>query len=115
MDPGSPGDYFMQNKANFRKAKMKLNSYSTKDYENETAFGLWENKPNQSQSQKQKSEDRSRKTEVRRQKTEGRRQKSEDRRQTTEGRVQSSALRHPPSALCCGRQREEKICIGKEL
>jgi len=25
----------MQNKANFRKAKMKLNFYSTKDYENE--------------------------------------------------------------------------------
>jgi len=31
------------------KPKMKLNSYSTKDYENETAFGLRQYKPNQTQ------------------------------------------------------------------
>jgi len=30
----NPADSFMQNKPNFRKAKMKLNFYSTKDYEN---------------------------------------------------------------------------------
>jgi len=30
---------------------MNLNFYSTKDYENEHAFGLRENKPNQTQSQ----------------------------------------------------------------
>jgi len=44
-------NYFMQNKPNFRKAKMKLNFYSAKDYENETAFSLRENKPNQTQFQ----------------------------------------------------------------
>ena len=36
----------MQNKPNFRKAKMKLNSYSTKDYENKSNWKLGENKPN---------------------------------------------------------------------
>jgi len=56
---------------------MELNFYLTKYYENEIAFGLRENKPNQSQSQKQKSEDRSRKTEDKRQKTDDRRQKAE--------------------------------------
>jgi len=36
-------------KPNFRKAKMDVNLYVIKDYENETAFGLRENKPNQTQ------------------------------------------------------------------
>ena len=36
----------MQNKANFRKAKMNENSFATKGYENETAFELCENKAN---------------------------------------------------------------------
>jgi hypothetical protein len=44
----------MQNKANFRKAKMKLNSYSTKDYENEQLCRLRQNKPNQTQFQTQR-------------------------------------------------------------
>jgi len=39
----------MQNKPNFRKYKMKLNFYLTKDYENEFVFKLQENKPNQTQ------------------------------------------------------------------
>jgi len=42
----------MQNKPNFRKAKMNISSALTKDYENETAFSLRENKPNQTQFQK---------------------------------------------------------------
>jgi len=37
------------NKTNFRKAKMKVNLFATKDYENEPAFKLRKNKPNQSQ------------------------------------------------------------------
>ena len=36
----------MQNKANFRKAGMKLNFYSTKDYEKEHDLALPKNKPN---------------------------------------------------------------------
>ena len=39
----------MQNKANFGKTKMNLRYYSTKDYENKTAFELRKNKPNQTQ------------------------------------------------------------------
>ena len=35
MSLGTPADCFMQNKPNFRKAKMNLNFYSTKDYENQ--------------------------------------------------------------------------------
>jgi len=42
-------DLFMQNKPNFRKAKMNVNLYVIKEYENETAFRLEQNKPNQSQ------------------------------------------------------------------
>jgi len=37
---------FMQNKPNFRKAKMKLNFYSTKDYERNDIFAVPENKAN---------------------------------------------------------------------
>jgi hypothetical protein len=37
---------FMQNKPNFRKAKMNLNVYLTKTYENNLCSGLLENKPN---------------------------------------------------------------------
>jgi len=41
----------MQNKANFRNAKMNENLLATKDYENETAFRLQKYKPKQSQFQ----------------------------------------------------------------
>jgi len=37
---------FMQNKPNFRKAKMNVNIYHTKIYQNETAFRRVKNKPN---------------------------------------------------------------------
>ena len=37
---------FMQNKPNFRKAKMNVNIYYTKAYNNETAFRRRKNKPN---------------------------------------------------------------------
>ncbi len=36
----------MQNKPNFRKAKMNVNIYYTKAYNNETASGSRKNKPN---------------------------------------------------------------------
>ncbi len=39
----------MQNKPNFRKVKMDENLFATKDYEDETAFGLQKYKPKQSQ------------------------------------------------------------------
>jgi len=42
----------MQNKANFRKVQMNVNPILAKDYDNETAFRLRKNKPNQSQFQK---------------------------------------------------------------
>ncbi len=42
----------MQNKPNLLNAQMNVNKVSTKDYENETAFRLRENKPNQTQFQK---------------------------------------------------------------
>jgi len=41
----------MQNKPNFRNAKMNENLFATKDYENETAFRLQKYKPKQSQFQ----------------------------------------------------------------
>ncbi len=37
---------FMQNKPNFQKAKMNINIYYTKVYNNETAFRRRKNKPN---------------------------------------------------------------------
>jgi hypothetical protein len=37
---------FMQNKPNFRNGKMNTTFYLTKDYKNDTAFRLRENKPN---------------------------------------------------------------------
>jgi hypothetical protein len=39
-------DLFMQNKPNFRKAKMNINTYYTKAYNNKTAFRRVKNKPN---------------------------------------------------------------------
>jgi len=39
----------MQNKPNFQKAKMNLNLYSTKDYENESRLQKPKNKPKQTQ------------------------------------------------------------------
>jgi len=39
----------MQNKPNFQKAKMKLNFYSAKDYENKPRLQKPKNKPNQTQ------------------------------------------------------------------
>jgi len=41
----------MQNKANFRSAKINENLFATKDYENEIAFRLRKYKPKQSQFQ----------------------------------------------------------------
>jgi len=41
---------FMQNKANFRKTKMNLNSYSTMAYENNLPRPIRKNKPKQTQS-----------------------------------------------------------------
>jgi len=38
-----------QNKPNFRNAKMNETLFAAKDYENETAFRLEQNKPKQSQ------------------------------------------------------------------
>jgi hypothetical protein len=53
----------MQNKANFRKGKMNLNFYLTKDYENKRRRGFRKNKANskpifKSEDRRQKSEDR---------------------------------------------------------
>jgi hypothetical protein len=42
---------FMQNKPNFRKAKMNENVFATKDYDNESDFTLQQNKPSQTQFQ----------------------------------------------------------------
>jgi len=39
----------MQNKANFRKSQMNVNTYNTSDYENKSDWTLGENKPKQSQ------------------------------------------------------------------
>ncbi len=39
----------MQNKPNLLDAQMNVSSILTKDYENETAFALRQNKPNQTQ------------------------------------------------------------------
>ena len=47
---------FMQNKANLLDALMNVSSIITKDYENETAFALPENKPKQSQCQNRQNE-----------------------------------------------------------
>ncbi len=41
--------HFMQNKPNFRKAKMNLNFYTTRAYENKYNWTLGENKPKQTQ------------------------------------------------------------------
>jgi len=41
---------FLQNKANFCKAKMNARLVFTKDYENESAFRVQQSKPNQTQS-----------------------------------------------------------------
>ena len=40
---------FMQNKPNFRKVKMNLNFYPTKDYENKSNWNLAKTKPIQTQ------------------------------------------------------------------
>ena len=40
-----------QNKPNLKKAKMDVNLFATKDYENETAFRLQKYKPKQTQFQ----------------------------------------------------------------
>ncbi len=37
---------FMQNKPNFQKAKMNVNSFITKDYRKNDAFAVQKNKPN---------------------------------------------------------------------
>jgi len=43
------------NKANLPDAQMNISSLLTKDYGNESAFRVRENKPNQSQFQRQKN------------------------------------------------------------
>jgi hypothetical protein len=48
----------MQNKANFRRAKMNAKGFSKRDYENKPAFGVQENKPKQSQFSNRKTDDR---------------------------------------------------------
>jgi len=40
-----------QNKPNFREAQMNATIFIRRNYENNSALRLWENKPNQSQSQ----------------------------------------------------------------
>ncbi len=40
---------FMQNKPNLLDTQMNANLVLTKDYENESAFGVHKNKPNQTQ------------------------------------------------------------------
>ncbi len=47
---------FMQNKPNFRKAKMNVNSLITTDYENKWQRRVRKNKPNQTQSPKSQNE-----------------------------------------------------------
>jgi len=67
--------YFLQNKANFKKAQMNVNSLMIKDYENERL-----RRPHGKQSQsKPISDDRRQITEDRKQMTDGRRQKTENR------------------------------------
>ena len=46
MDPGAPGYLIMQNKANFAKAQMNVNSFITKDYRKNDSFAVQKNKPN---------------------------------------------------------------------
>jgi len=48
IQPSLPKNYdlIMQNKANFRKAKMNVNSFITKDYRKNDAFAVQKNKPN---------------------------------------------------------------------
>jgi hypothetical protein len=46
---------FMQNKPNFRKAKMNESLFATKDYENKCLRRRGQNKPNQTQFQRQKN------------------------------------------------------------
>ncbi len=45
--------YFMQIKANFRKAQMNVNSLITKDYRKNDAFAVQKNKPNSNPIQSQ--------------------------------------------------------------
>ncbi len=45
-EPSTNQLLFMQNKPNFRKPKMNLNTYYTKSYNNEPAFRRRKNKPN---------------------------------------------------------------------
>ncbi len=46
----------MQNKANYKRAKMNANAFSQKVYENETTLRPQKNKPNQTQFQKSTNE-----------------------------------------------------------
>jgi hypothetical protein len=48
IQPSMPKNYdlIMQNKANFRKALMNVNSFITKDYRKNDAFAIQKNKPN---------------------------------------------------------------------
>jgi len=46
MDPGAPGECFMQNKANLLDTQMNVTSLITADYENIANWKLGENKAN---------------------------------------------------------------------
>ncbi len=45
-EPSTNQLLFMQNKSNFRKAKMNVNPYNTTDYENKSNWTIGQNKPN---------------------------------------------------------------------
>ena len=45
-NPGAPGNIFMQNKANLRKAQMNAKSITTREYEEKRLFWLEKNKAN---------------------------------------------------------------------
>ncbi len=47
------GNYYMQNKPNFRKSQMNVSIFSQKDYENIPPIRKCQNKPNQTQFQSQ--------------------------------------------------------------
>jgi hypothetical protein len=48
-EPSTKRSHFIQNKANFKKARMNICYYLQKDCENESAFSGQKNKANQSQ------------------------------------------------------------------
>jgi len=51
MNTGAPGDYFMQNKPNFRNSQINVRLNTTKDYGNFRLYGRRKSKPKQTQFQ----------------------------------------------------------------